>query len=63
MNIWHLFILAWFGLCWVLEHALDIALTVSLAVILLVLLSRCAHHDVGVDRGPPALRYLATCPV
>ena len=51
------------ALRWCAVHALDIAMGAGLAVILIVLLSRCDHHDVDVDRGPPALRYLATCPV
>jgi hypothetical protein len=56
-------LLVWLGLRWVLEHALDLALGAAFAVILVVLFTRCTHRDVDVDRGPPALRYLATCPV
>lgn len=42
---------------------LDIALAVGAIVIAVVMITAATAHDIEPDRGPPALAYLATCPV
>lgn len=42
---------------------LDIALGVAALVIAVVMITAATAHDIEPDRGPPALAYLATCPV
>lgn len=43
--------------------ALDVALIIGAIVIGAVLITAATAHDIEPDRGPPALAYLATCPV
>lgn len=42
---------------------LDIALGVGVFVIAVVFITAATAHDIEPDRGPPALAYLATCPI
>ena len=42
---------------------LDIALAVGAIVIGVVMITAATAHDIEPDRGPPALAYLATCPI